>query len=166
MTVAAARDYKIAVIPGDGIGLEVVPQGIRLLDAATERFGFNCTWHNLDWSCQTYRRTGRRMPEAGIVPSANLNPERELSSMFEPVHGSAPDIPGQGIANPIGQIWSGAMMLRHLGEAEAADAVEQGVANVLANSKVRTPDFGGKSTTTDLGEAVASEVLATHKQNA
>src|SRR5271155_5553542 len=88
----------------------------------------------------------------GIAPSANLNPEREFPSMFEPVHGSAPDIAGQGIANPIGQIWSGAMMLRHLGEAEAAAAVEQGIANVLANSKVRTPDIGGKSTTKELGE--------------
>ncbi len=83
----------------------------------------------------------------GIAPSANLNPEREFPSMFEPVHGSAPDIAGQGIANPIGQIWSGAMMLRHLGEEEAANAVEQAIAKVLASSKVRTPDIGGKSTT-------------------
>jgi tartrate dehydrogenase/decarboxylase / D-malate dehydrogenase len=364
MTVGAARNYKIAGIPGDGIGLEVVAQGVRVLDAAGKRFGFNCTWDNFDWSCETYRRTGRMMPEngleqlrrfdaiflgavghpdvpdhislwgllipirrhfrqyvnlrpvrllegldsplknvrpggidmvivrennegeyseiggrlysgtddelamqqsiftrrgvdrilryafqlattrqshvtsatksngiihtmpfwderfhiiaqefpdirtdqyhidiltahfirhpewfdvvvgsnlfgdilsdlgpavvgsIGIAPSANLNPEREFPSMFEPVHGSAPDIAGQGIANPIGQIWSGAMMLRHLGEAEAADAVEQAIAKVLANSKVRTPDIGGKSTTKELGEAIASEVLAAHKQNA
>src|SRR5271163_2605269 len=102
----------------------------------------------------------------GIAPSANLNPEREFPSMFEPVHGSAPDIAGRHICNPIGQIWSGAMMLRHLGEEEAADAIEQGIANVLVNSKVRTPDIGGKSTTKEMGEAVASEVLAAHKQNA
>ena len=364
MTVAKAKNYKIAVIPGDGIGLEVVPQGIRVLDAAGKRFGFQCTWQNFDWSCDTYRRTGRMMPEdglnqlrafdaiflgavghpdvpdhislwgllipirrhfrqyvnlrpvrllegldsplknvrpsqidmvivrennegeyseiggrlyegtedevaiqqtiftrrgvdrvlryafqlaktrqshvtsatksngiihtmpfwderfriiaqefpdvrtdqyhidiltahfvrhpewfdvvvgsnlfgdilsdlgpavvgsIGIAPSANLNPEREFPSMFEPVHGSAPDIAGRGIANPIGQIWSGAMMLRHLGEEGAADAIEQGIANVLANSKVRTPDVGGKSTTIDMGDAIASEVLAAHKQHA
>jgi tartrate dehydrogenase/decarboxylase/D-malate dehydrogenase len=102
----------------------------------------------------------------GIAPSANLNPEREFPSMFEPVHGSAPDIAGQGIANPIGQIWSGAMMLRHLGEEEAAQAVEQAIAQVLASAKVRTPDIGGKSTTSDMGEAIEREVLAAHKQNA
>ncbi len=364
MTVAGAKSYKIAVIPGDGIGLEVVPQGIHVLDAAGKRFGFNFTWQNFDWSCETYRRSGRMMPEdgleqlrafdaiflgavghpdvpdhislwgllipirrhfrqyvnlrpvrllagldsplknikpgqidmvivrennegeyskiggrlyegtedelaiqqtiftrrgvdrilryafqlaetrqshvtsatksngiihtmpfwderfhiiaqefpdvrtdqyhidiltahfvrhpewfdvvvgsnlfgdilsdlgpavvgsIGIAPSANLNPEREFPSMFEPVHGSAPDIAGRGVANPIGQIWSGAMMLRHLGEEEAADAIEQGIANVLANSKVRTPDIGGKSTTKEMGDAIAGEVLAAHKQNA
>ncbi len=364
MTVAASKNYKIAVIPGDGIGLEVVPEGIRVLEAAGKRFGYHCTWQNFAWSCETYRRTGRMMPEdgldqlrafdaiflgavghpdvpdhislwgllipirrhfrqyvnlrpvrllagldsplknikpgqidmvivrennegeysqiggrlyegteeelaiqqtiftrrgvdrilryafhlartrqshvtsatksngiihtmpfwderfriiaqefpdvrtdqyhidiltahfvrhpewfdvvvgsnlfgdilsdlgpavvgsIGIAPSANLNPEREFPSMFEPVHGSAPDIAGQGIANPIGQIWSGAMMLRHLGETEAADAVEQGLATVLANSEVRTPDIGGKSTTKDMGEAIACEVQAAHKQNA
>jgi tartrate dehydrogenase/decarboxylase/D-malate dehydrogenase len=363
MTVAASKSYKIAVIPGDGIGLEVVPEGIRALEAAGKRFGFHCTWQNFDWSCETYRRTGRMMPEdgldqlrafdaiflgavghpdvpdhislwgllipirrhfrqyvnirpvrllagldsplknikpgqidmvivrennegeysqiggrlyegteeelaiqqtiftrrgvdrilryafhlartrqshvtsatksngiihtmpfwderfriiaqefpdvrtdqyhidiltahfvrhpewfdvvvgsnlfgdilsdlgpavvgsIGIAPSANLNPEREFPSMFEPVHGSAPDIAGQGIANPIGQIWSGAMMLRHLGETEAADVVEQGIAKVLANSKVRTPDIGGTSTTQELGEAIEREVQAAHKQN-
>jgi tartrate dehydrogenase/decarboxylase/D-malate dehydrogenase len=363
MTVAA-RNYKIAVIPGDGIGLEVVPEGIRVLEAAAERFGFSCTWQNFDWSCEIYRRTGRMMPgdgldqlcpydaiflgavghpdvpdhislwgllipirrrfrqyvnlrpvillegldsplknvrpgqidmvivrennegeyseiggrlyagtddelaiqqsiftrrgvdrilryafqlarkrkshvtsatksngiihtmpywderfhaiaqefpdvrtdqyhidiltahfvrhpdwfdvvvgsnlfgdilsdlgpavvgSIGIAPSANLNPGREFPSMFEPVHGSAPDIAGQGIANPIGQIWSGAMMLRHLGEEEAAQAVEQAIAKVLANSKVRTPDIGGKSTTKEMGEVIEREVLAAHKQNA
>jgi tartrate dehydrogenase/decarboxylase/D-malate dehydrogenase len=86
--------------------------------------------------------------------------------MFEPVHGSAPDIAGQRIANPIGQIWSGEMMLRHLGEENAANAVEQAIAKVLASSKVRTPDIGGKSTTSDMGEAIEREVLAAHKQNA
>ena len=85
--------------------------------------------------------------------------------MFEPVHGSAPDIAGQGIANPIGQIWSGAMMLRHLGESDAADAIEQGIAKMLANSKVRTPDLGGKSTTKEMGEAIASEVRRSRAAN-
>ena len=91
----------------------------------------------------------------GIAPSANLNPEREFPSMFEPVHGSAPDIAGKGIANPIGQIWSGAMMLRHLGAQEAADAVESAIAEILSQSKVRTPDIGGCSSTKELGAAIA-----------
>ncbi len=94
----------------------------------------------------------------GIAPSANLNPEKEFPSMFEPVHGSAPDIAGKGIANPIGQIWSGAMMLRHLGAVEAADAVESAIAETLAEGKVRTPDIGGQSTTKDLGAAIAALV--------
>jgi tartrate dehydrogenase/decarboxylase/D-malate dehydrogenase len=78
--------------------------------------------------------------------------------MFEPVHGSAPDIAGKGIANPIGQIWSGAMMLRHLGATEAADAVEAAIAGTLASGKVRTPDIGGNATTRDMGEAIAKQV--------
>jgi len=91
----------------------------------------------------------------GIAPSANLNPEREFPSMFEPVHGSAPDIAGRGIANPIGQIWSGAMMLRHLGHEAAAAAVEGAFARVLAESDLRTPDMGGKATTEQMGRAIA-----------
>jgi tartrate dehydrogenase/decarboxylase/D-malate dehydrogenase len=94
----------------------------------------------------------------GIAPSANLNPEREFPSMFEPVHGSAPDIAGKGIANPIGQIWSGAMMLRHLGVPDAADAVENAITETLARSEIRTPDIGGNATTKDMGAAIASEV--------
>jgi tartrate dehydrogenase/decarboxylase/D-malate dehydrogenase len=94
----------------------------------------------------------------GIAPSANLNPEREFPSMFEPVHGSAPDIAGRGIANPIGQIWSGAMMLRHLGASEAADAVERAIAETLAEAKTRTPDIGGNATTQELGTAIAARV--------
>jgi tartrate dehydrogenase/decarboxylase / D-malate dehydrogenase len=97
----------------------------------------------------------------GIAPSGNLNPEREFPSMFEPVHGSAPDIAGKGIANPIGQIWSGAMMLRHLGESAAADAIEKAMESVLAGSGPRTADIGGKASTTEVGAAIASEVLAT-----
>lgn len=96
----------------------------------------------------------------GIAPSANLNPERELPSMFEPVHGSAPDITGQGIANPIGQIWSGAMMLRHLGEEAAADAVEQAIETVLATGGAKTRDLGGEANTTQAGAAIAEEVEA------
>jgi tartrate dehydrogenase/decarboxylase/D-malate dehydrogenase len=351
------KTYKITVIPGDGIGREVVPEGIRVLEAAGRRFGFQFRWHEFDWSCETYARTGRMMPpdglqqlrpfdaiylgavghpsvpdhvslwgllipirrgfrqyinlrpvllfkgiesplkqpgeidfcvvrennegeyssiggrlyegtdeemavqqtiftrrgvhrvlrfafelarkrkkhltsatksngiihtmpfwdecyrevaqeypdvrtdqyhidiltahfvrhpdwfdvvvgsnlfgdilsdlgpavvgSIGIAPSANLNPEREFPSMFEPVHGSAPDIAGKGIANPIGQIWSGAMMLRHLGEETAANAMDAALKQVLAIAKVRTPDIGGSSTTKDVGEAIASAISET-----
>jgi tartrate dehydrogenase/decarboxylase/D-malate dehydrogenase len=92
-----------------------------------------------------------------VAPSANLNPEREFPSMFEPVHGSAPDIDGQGIANPVGAIWAGAMMLEHLGLPEAAAAVLGAVERVLASS-LHTPDMRGKATTTELGKAIASEL--------
>ena len=90
----------------------------------------------------------------GIAPSANLNPEREFPSCFEPVHGSAPDIAGRGIANPIGQIWSGAMMLEHLGQPEAAAAVVQAIESVLRDGP-RTRDMGGTASTEELGKAVA-----------
>ncbi|HWA43139.1 MAG TPA: tartrate dehydrogenase [Hypericibacter adhaerens] len=355
--MAAKTKHRIAVIPGDGIGREVVPEGIRVLDAAGRRFGIEFEWDHFDWSCETYRKTGRMMPAdgleriarhdaiflgavgfpgvpdhvslwgllipirrtfqqyvnlrpvrllegvtsplagvkpgdvdfwivrennegeyseiggrlytgtehemavqesvftrhgtdrilryafelaqsrpakhltsatksngiihtmpywderfaamakrypgirtdqyhidiltahfvrypqrfdvvvgsnlfgdilsdlgpavagtIGIAPSANLNPEREHPSMFEPVHGSAPDIAGKGIANPIGQIWSGAMMLEHLGHAEAAGAVERAFASVLADSDILTPDMGGKASTREMGEAVARAV--------
>jgi tartrate dehydrogenase/decarboxylase / D-malate dehydrogenase len=347
-------DFHIAVIPGDGIGNEVVPEGIRVLDAAGRRFGFQLQCHSFDWSCETYLKTGRMMPvdgldqlrrfdaiflgavgrpdvpdhislwgllipirrgfqqyvnlrpvrlfegldsplkapgdidfvivrennegeyskiggrlhegtddemvvqetiftrkgvdrvlrfafelartrkkhltsatksngiihtmpfwderfseiraeypdirtdqyhidiltahfvrhpdwfdvvvgsnlfgdilsdlgpavvgSIGIAPSANLNPAREFPSMFEPVHGSAPDIAGKGIANPIGQIWSAAMMLKHLGLTDAADAVEKAIEATLAEGKVRTPDIGGKSCTCELGESIANKV--------
>lgn len=356
MSSKPERNYRIAVIPGDGIGQEVVPEGIRALEAAAKAFEFSLTWHNFDWSCERYSKTGRMMPENGLdllrpfdaiflgavghpnvpdhvslwgllipirrafrqyvnlrpvklfegidsplrnvgpsdvdmvivrennegeyseiggrlyentdeemaiqqtvftrrgvdrvlrfafdlagkrrkhltsatksngiihtmpfwderftkmgreypeirtdqfhidiltahfvrhpdwfdvvvgsnlfgdilsdlgpavagsigmAPSANLNPEREFPSMFEPVHGSAPDIAGMGIANPIGQIGSGAMMLRHLGEVEAADAVQRAIASVLALSQRRTPDIGGNSTTREMGEEIAAGI--------
>lgn len=94
----------------------------------------------------------------GIAPSANINPTREYPSMFEPVHGSAPDIAGKGIANPIGQILSGSMMLDHLGYPNAAKRVEQAVSKVLQNTSLRTPDMGGKATTVELGKAIAEAV--------
>jgi tartrate dehydrogenase/decarboxylase/D-malate dehydrogenase len=316
--------FKIAIIPGDGIGKEVVPEGLRVLDAAGRRFGLKFSCKNFDWSCETYLKTGKMMPDdgleqlrpfdailrpvrllkgiesplknvepgqidfcvvrennegeysdvggrifrdtdeemamqqtiftrrgvdrilryafelarkrkshvtsatksngiihtmpfwderfhaigqefpdvrtdqyhidiltahfvrhpdwfdvvvgsnlfgdilsdlgpavagsIGIAPSANLNPERKYPSMFEPVHGSAPDIAGKGIANPIGQIWSGAMMLRHFGEAEAADAIERAIEDVLAKPESRTPDVGGKATTEMVGKAIASRL--------
>jgi tartrate dehydrogenase/decarboxylase/D-malate dehydrogenase len=91
----------------------------------------------------------------GIAPSANLNPEREFPSMFEPVHGSAPDIAGRHSANPIGQIWSGALMLEHLGQPEAAAAVVGAIETVLARGP-RTPDIGGTASTSDVGAAIAA----------
>jgi tartrate dehydrogenase/decarboxylase/D-malate dehydrogenase len=94
----------------------------------------------------------------GIAPSANINPDRRFPSMFEPVHGSAPDIAGQGIANPIGQIWSGGMMLDHLGHHDAAQAVERAIETVLAEPGLHTPDMGGKATTGELGQAIASAI--------
>jgi tartrate dehydrogenase/decarboxylase/D-malate dehydrogenase len=94
----------------------------------------------------------------GIAPSANLNPDRVFPSLFEPVHGSAPDIAGKGIANPIGQIWSGAMMLDHFGESAAAQAVERAIAEVLAEGGTRTPDLGGNAGTKELGAAVCAAI--------
>ena len=93
----------------------------------------------------------------GIAPSANLNPEHEFPSMFEPVHGSAPDIAGKGIANPIGQIWSGAMMLDHLGHKDAGDSIVKAIEVVLREGP-RTADMGGKSNTQDVGKAIAAAV--------
>jgi tartrate dehydrogenase/decarboxylase/D-malate dehydrogenase len=92
-----------------------------------------------------------------IAPSANLNPEREFPSMFEPVHGSAPDIYGKGIANPIGQIWAGAMMLDHLGCPESGASIMAAIEKVLA-SGLRTRDMGGTASTEDMGQAIADAV--------
>jgi tartrate dehydrogenase/decarboxylase/D-malate dehydrogenase len=90
----------------------------------------------------------------GIAPSGNINPEGTGPSLFEPVHGSAPDIAGKGIANPIGQIWSAAMMLEHLGEAEAAAGIMRAVESVLAEPALRTADLKGKANTITCGKAV------------
>jgi tartrate dehydrogenase/decarboxylase/D-malate dehydrogenase len=95
----------------------------------------------------------------GIAPSANINPERDFPSLFEPVHGSAPDIAGKGIADPIGQIWSGALMLEHLGYGDAAAAIVRAIEATLADrSAPRTPDLGGKATTVELGKAIAAAI--------
>lgn len=94
----------------------------------------------------------------GIAPSANLNPEGHFPSLFEPVHGSAPDIAGQGVANPIGQIWSGAMMLDHLGEPEAGREIVSAIERVLSERTLRTRDLGGNADTTTCGKAVADAI--------
>jgi tartrate dehydrogenase/decarboxylase/D-malate dehydrogenase len=90
----------------------------------------------------------------GIAPSANINPERKYPSMFEPVHGSAPDIAGKRIANPIGQIWSAKMMLDHLDRPDLGDRLLAAVEDVLEEGKVRTPDFGGTSSTNEVTDAI------------
>jgi tartrate dehydrogenase/decarboxylase/D-malate dehydrogenase len=91
----------------------------------------------------------------GIAAGANLDPTKRYPSMFEPVHGSAPDIAGKNIANPIGQIWSGAMMLDHFGETEAAAAIERAIEDVLTKPEYLTPDLGGKASTQIVGKAIA-----------
>src|SRR5699024_4897517 len=91
----------------------------------------------------------------GMAPSANINPTREFPSMFEPVHGSAPDIAGKGIANPIAQIWSLALMLQQCGRMDLHDLVLAGVEDVLLEKKTLTPDIGGEATTSQVGDAIA-----------
>src|SRR5262249_21618589 len=93
----------------------------------------------------------------GLAPSANLNPEKRYPSMFEPVHGSAPDIAGRQLANPIATILAGAMMLEHLGEAEAARMVEESVTKVLASGAILTPDLGGTAKTDEVGAAMITQ---------
>lgn len=99
-----------------------------------------------------------------IAPSANINPEKKFPSMFEPVHGSAPDIAGQFIANPIGAIWAGALMLQHLGYAAVHDNILDAIEKVLAEEKVLTRDMGGNASTQALGEAVVA-VLAIERES-
>ena len=94
----------------------------------------------------------------GIAPGANINPERDFPSMFEPIHGSAPDIAGKGIANPIGAVWAGAMMLDHLGHRDLHDRILGAVERVVASGKNRTPDLGGTATTKELSDAICSEI--------
>ena len=90
----------------------------------------------------------------GVAPGGNINPERDTPSMFEPIHGSAPDIAGRGIANPIASIWAGAMMLDHLGERAAHDSILNAIERVIGDERVKTPDLGGTATTKDMAKAV------------
>lgn len=95
-----------------------------------------------------------------IAPSANINPEKNFPSMFEPVHGSAPDIAGRGIANPLGTIWAAAMMMQHLGSTEMHDSIMQAMENVIREAKTLTADMGGQATTKELGEALVAQLHA------
>jgi tartrate dehydrogenase/decarboxylase/D-malate dehydrogenase len=92
----------------------------------------------------------------GIAPGGNINPEKEHPSMFEPVHGSAPDIAGRGIANPVGQIWTGALLVEHLGHADAAAAIVSAIEKVVEEGRAVTRDLGGKASTREAGEAIAA----------
>ena len=91
----------------------------------------------------------------GLAPSANLNPERTFPSLFEPVHGSAPDIAGQNIANPVAMVWSGALMLEFLGQRAAHDAIVAAIEKVLVTGPC-TPDLGGSASTSEMGRAIAN----------
>jgi tartrate dehydrogenase/decarboxylase/D-malate dehydrogenase len=102
---------------------------------------------------------GALLGSLGIPPSANVNSERKWPSMFESVHGSAPDIAGQGIANPIATIWAGAMMLEFLGEEAAAEVVMNGIIGVLQAGQVLTPDLGGTATTVEMGDTIRAHIL-------
>jgi tartrate dehydrogenase/decarboxylase/D-malate dehydrogenase len=102
----------------------------------------------------------------GIAPTANLNPERKTPSMFEPIHGSAPDIAGKGIANPIAAIWAAAMMLDHLGERAGHDRILASIESVLSQGQVKTPDLGGRATTAEMTKAVTSAMTAASRQPA
>jgi tartrate dehydrogenase/decarboxylase/D-malate dehydrogenase len=92
----------------------------------------------------------------GVGPSGNINPDRTTPSMFEPIHGSAPDIAGKGVANPIAAIWAGAMMLDHLGERAAHDGILRAIEAVIGDERVKTPDLGGRATTADMTRAVTA----------
>ena len=94
----------------------------------------------------------------GIAPTANLNPERTYPSMFEPIHGSAFDIMGKGIANPIGTFWSAVMMLEHLGEGPAAARLMHAIERVTADKRFHTPDLGGTARTTEVTAAVLAAI--------
>jgi len=96
----------------------------------------------------------------GLAPSASLNPERIHPSMFEPIHGSAPEIAGKSLANPLGSIWSAAYMLDYLGFARWSEKVVKSVGDVLRAGMIRTPDLGGHSTTEEVGDAVVSCVTS------
>ena len=99
----------------------------------------------------------------GIAPTANINPEREAPSMFEPIHGSAFDITGKGVANPVATFWTAAMMLEHLGEKRATDRLMKAVERVTADPKLHTPDLGGEATTRQVTEAVCEALRAANE---
>ena len=251
------KTHKIAVIAGDGIGKEVMPEGIRVVEAAARRFNIRIEWTRFEWaSCDYYAAHGKMLPDdwfeqlkgyeaiffgavgwpglvpdhisismlywdervaemakdypdvtwdqyhidilaarfvlsperfdvvvasnllgdilsdlgpactgtIGIAPSANLNPQRQWPSLFEPVHGSVPDIYGRNIANPVAMIWSGAMMPDFLGNGDdnyraAHDAIVAAIEDWLLHGE-HTPDMGGTANTNEAGQAIAARLQA------
>lgn len=128
------------------------------VDAATMKFIQKPDWFDVIVTTNLFGDIlsdlgGAMIGSIGLTPSTNMNPERDYPSMFEPVHGSAPDIAGKGVANPIATILAGSMMLAHLGEQRAADLIQQAVASVL-QSDVRPKDIGGQATTEEIGQAI------------
>ncbi|THW38176.1 hypothetical protein D6D22_06877 [Aureobasidium pullulans] len=180
----ATSSYSIATIPADGIGPEVVEAGVEVLQSLSQKLGtFKLDFVNYDWSSETYKKTGKYIPDddcshghearvigyyrrhqlaalagsIGIAPTSNLDPTRENPSMFEPIHGSAFDITGMGISNPVATFWSAAELLDWIGEAEAAkhllDAVEE-----VCEKGIVTADLGGKANTKEVTAAVCEEI--------
>lgn len=139
-----------------------VEYNMLLVDAATMKFVQNPGFFDVICTTNMYGDIlsdlgGAMVGSVGLSASGNINPEGEYPSMYEPVHGTAPDIAGQGIANPIGTILSGALMLRDLGEPEAAASIENAVASVLA-SDIKTGDIGGTAKTADVGAAICAAI--------
>ncbi|MFN8668686.1 MAG: tartrate dehydrogenase [Gemmatimonadaceae bacterium] len=154
-------DERIAAIAADYPGVRVDKYHIDIL---TANFVLHPDWFDVVVASNLFGDILSDLGPActgtiGIAPSANINPERRFPSLFEPVHGSAPDIAGRGIANPIGMIWSGALMFEHLGHFEAAAEIVAAIERVLADTTApRTPDLGGRATTVELGAAIAARV--------
>ena len=138
---------------------------VKILVPANPGGGWDTTGRELGKAMQgsgavksvQYDNKGGAAGTIGLAPSANLNPDRRFPSLFEPVHGSAPDIYGQNIANPVAMIWSGAMMLDFLGERAAHDAIVEAIERVLVEGP-RTRDLGGQASTTEMGEAIAARI--------
>ncbi len=148
--------YNIALIPGDGIGKEVVPEAVRVMDILSGQYGFAMKYAEFPFSCEYYLKTGSMMPADGIEQLKKFD-AIEFPSMFEPVHGSAPDIAGKGIANPIGTLWSAQMMLAFLGEEKAAQSLMLAIEVATAGSRL-TADLGGDATTQQFTDAVIEQI--------
>jgi isocitrate/isopropylmalate dehydrogenase len=170
--------HHICVIPGDGVGVEVVPQALRVLRAAAAVCGFELEFDLRPWGSAYYREHGLMMPAdaasvvgdadatlgaglqgaLGLAASANINPQTGVG-VFEPIHGSAPDIAGRGVANPLGTINSAAMLLDHIGRADAAELVRTAVDATLT-AGVTPADLGGTRSTLEMGDAVVERIAA------
>jgi tartrate dehydrogenase/decarboxylase/D-malate dehydrogenase len=149
-------------------GFPDVATGKELVDAATQRMVLKPQTLDVMVATNLHADILSDLAAAlagslGIAPTANLNPERKFPSMFEPIHGSAFDIMGKGIANPIGTFWSGVMLLEHLGEKAAAARLMRAIERVTADTSLHTPDLGGKATTDQLTRAVCEAVMGDNR---